>query len=639
MTSRRAAVLVLLATLAVPIRAASAAEELAVVSVDTSALPLVSVSLDVPRALASSEPGAEDFLVVENGIPVTAHVFAAEDEQLDVVLAVDTSGSMTGDPIADARRAALGFIELLPDGTRVAVVGFGDAVAVIRDLDDASPSPQAAVESLAAGGETSLYDAVVAAVAVLEGSDADRRVAVLLSDGGDTVSAATLEQAAAALTGSGAELHVVSLESDEANAGILQTLAAASGGRVVTAPDAAGLAAAYRDIADRIAARYRVAWVTDAAGPTDVAILVRSGDLAVRADVTVDLPAAPLGPVDSGPATTAAPPTTLHTADPPPEGVVVDPPSLLQGSWALPAGVGALLVGGIAAMLLALTGRGARPFGRKSKRHGVDAVMGPLTSRAETAADRVLASVPARGIDRTLDRAGIAMRPAEYLVLSASLGVTATILAYAALGPVAGVATFGLAVAGPRLLLRVMAGRRRSAFADQFEGTLQIISGSLRAGYGLMQAISTVGSESPSPTKEEFGRVVVENQLGRSVEDSLRAMSERMDNEDLRWIVEAIDIQYEVGGNLAEVLDTVAETIRDRSQIRRQVKALSAEGRLSAGILIALPFGLAAMIAVVSPDYLADLTGSTLGRVMIGVALVLVGIGAVWIKRIVKVVF
>jgi tight adherence protein B len=247
--------------------------------------------------------------------------------------------------------------------------------------------------------------------------------------------------------------------------------------------------------------------------------------------------------------------------------------------------------------------------------------------------------MPSRGIDRALDRAGIALRPAEYVVLSASIGVTAVIFAYGLVGPVGALLALTLAVLGPRFLLRFLAKRRRNAFADQFEGTLQIISGSLRAGYGLMQAVSTVGAESATPTKEEFGRVVVENQLGRSVEDSLRAMADRMDNDDLRWVVDAIDIQYEVGGNLAEVLDTVAETIRDRSQVQRQVRALSAEGRMSAVILIGLPFGLAGMIAVVSPDYLADLTGTTLGRIMMGVALVLIGIGAVWIRRIVRVVF
>ena len=154
-----------------------------------------------------------------------------------------------------------------------------------------------------------------------------------------------------------------------------------------------------------------------------------------------------------------------------------------------------------------------------------------------------------------------------------------------------------------------------------------------------MQSVSTVAAEAPSPTGQEFARVSVENQLGRTVEQSLRAMAGRMENEDLEWVVEAIDIQYEVGGDLAEVLDTVAETIRDRDQIRRQVKALSAEGRISAVILVTMPFAIAFLINMVSPEYLTELTGTGIGRVMIGAALVMIGIGAAWIKRIVKVVF
>lgn len=633
-----AAVVILLAVPAT----AHASDELTVVSVDTENLPLVSVSFDVPDSMAR-DLAADDFLVIENGAAITAHVFTAADERLDVVLAIDTSGSMSGDPITQAREAASQFLELLPSGARVAVVGFGDEVATIRGLDESRPSPSSAVGSLAAAGETSLYDAVLVAVGLMEQSDAERRVVVLLSDGGDTVSRATLEEAAAALASSPAELHIVALESTESDAEALRVLAEAAGGVVATASDAAGLAAAYREIADRLAARYRIAYVTDSHGPTELTVVIRHDDLAVRADLTVELPGAPATPYRPAPPTTPLPPTTLHTPGPAPVGTPSQPPTLLRGSWAFPVGVVALLGGALTVLVLTLTGGDGsprRPAPKDgSRRRRVPRVVGVLTSRAETAADHLLETVPARGIDRALDRAGIDLRPAEYVVLSASLGVTVMIFAYAVLGPLGAAAALAFAVAGPKLLLRALAKRRRDAFADQFEGTLQIISGSLRAGYGLMQAVSTVGSESESPTREEFGRVVVENQLGRSVEDSLRAMAERMDNDDLRWVVDAIDIQYEVGGNLAEVLDTVAETIRDRSQIHRQVRALSAEGRLSAVILIGLPFALAAMIAVVSPDYLADLTGTTLGRIMIGVALVLIGIGAMWIRRIVRVVF
>ena len=206
-------------------------------------------------------------------------------------------------------------------------------------------------------------------------------------------------------------------------------------------------------------------------------------------------------------------------------------------------------------------------------------------------------------------------------------------------GPGGAIVLGALAAATPRTILNVLTERRRRRFADQLEGTLQIIAGSLRAGYGLTQAISTVAAESPEPTASEFNRVVVENRLGRSIEDSLGGMVRRMEDEDLGWVVEAIEIQHEVGGDLAEVLDTVMTTIRDRNQIKRQVHALSAEGRISAYILISLPFVIAGFIAAISPDYLADLTGTGLGRIMLGIAAVMMVAGAAWIRRIIRIDF
>ena len=233
----------------------------------------------------------------------------------------------------------------------------------------------------------------------------------------------------------------------------------------------------------------------------------------------------------------------------------------------------------------------------------------------------------------------MALRPGEFVVVAATaivVGVTTGLV----FGGLAGAIFLGLAAAlAPRLVLRTLTSRRRRAFADQLEGTLQTIAGSLRAGYGLVQAISTLAAEAPKPTAVEFNRVVVENRLGRPVEDSMAAMARRLDDEDLGWVVEAIEIQRDVGGNLAEVLDTVTATIRDRNLIRRQVRALSAEGRISAYILLALPFGIAGFIAMISPDYLGELTGTTIGRVMLGVGALLIVAGALWIKKIIKVEF
>jgi tight adherence protein B len=177
------------------------------------------------------------------------------------------------------------------------------------------------------------------------------------------------------------------------------------------------------------------------------------------------------------------------------------------------------------------------------------------------------------------------------------------------------------------------------AFGDQLEGTLQLIAGSLRAGYGLMQAVNTVAAEAPSPTAEEFDRVVMETRLGRDLIDSLEALSGRVANEDFGWIVQAIRIQREVGGDLSELLDTITSTIRDRHQVHRQVQALSAEGRLSALILILLPIGLAGVILITTPDYLTVLVNTTIGRILIAVGVVLMVTGAVWIRRIVRLTF
>jgi tight adherence protein B len=259
--------------------------------------------------------------------------------------------------------------------------------------------------------------------------------------------------------------------------------------------------------------------------------------------------------------------------------------------------------------------------------------------RVKAIGDRIAGRNETGAMDRALDRAGVALRPGEFVIVSAT-GVVVGVTAGLVMGGTIGAVFLGAAAAAaPRTILRTLANRRRRAFANQLEGSLQTIAGSLRAGYGLVQAMSTVAEESPSPTSDEFNRVVVESRLGRSIEESLAAMAERLENEDLGWVVEAIEIQHEVGGNLAEVLDTVTNTIRERNQLRRQVQALSAEGKISAIILLSLPLVIAFFIAMISPDYLAELTETGVGRIMIGVAALLMLAGSAWIKKIIRVDF
>jgi tight adherence protein B len=172
---------------------------------------------------------------------------------------------------------------------------------------------------------------------------------------------------------------------------------------------------------------------------------------------------------------------------------------------------------------------------------------------------------------------------------------------------------------GARLFVTFKADRRQAKFAEQLADTLQLLSGSLRAGYSLMQAIDAVAREADAPTSDEFGRIVVETRLGRTPTTRSTRWPNGCASRTSRWVMQAIQIHREVGGDLAEVLDTVGDTIRERDQIRRQVKALSAEGRLSGYVLLALPFAIGGIIFVTNRPYIAELTsGGLLGWGLIG---------------------
>lgn len=185
-----------------------------------------------------------------------------------------------------------------------------------------------------------------------------------------------------------------------------------------------------------------------------------------------------------------------------------------------------------------------------------------------------------------------------------------------------------------RVGLSVLVQRRRTAFEAQLGETLTMISGGLRAGHSVLRAIDAVAQEASEPTATEFSRVVNETRLGRDLQESLNEVSQRMKSEDFGWMTQAIEINREVGGDLAEVFDQVGETIRERTQIRGTVKALSAEGKLSAIILMALPVLLFILIGLANPKYMGQLTGHPVGWMLLGIAAVMMTIGGIWVHKI-----
>jgi len=263
-----------------------------------------------------------------------------------------------------------------------------------------------------------------------------------------------------------------------------------------------------------------------------------------------------------------------------------------------------------------------------------------LADHASEVAERSLERSGHRsGLETSLERAGINMRSGEYLVLA----VTAAFVAFA-LGALLGgllVAIIFAAVVGvsARVAITILAERRLAKFDAQLETTLPLMAGSLRAGFGIMQALDAVARESDAPTNEEFRRLVMESRLGRDLGDSLSALAARVKSEDFDFVVQAIDIHRQVGGDLAEVLDKVASTIRDRNRVRRQVQTLSAEGRMEASVLFALPFVMFVVIQIINPGYLHELTGQGGGKVLLAIGLGLMIVGGVWMRRLIRLVF
>ena len=212
-----------------------------------------------------------------------------------------------------------------------------------------------------------------------------------------------------------------------------------------------------------------------------------------------------------------------------------------------------------------------------------------------------------------------------------------------AIGALIGIFRFGISIGPvllgvigfiiPPLVVTYLQRRRQNLFNDQLTGMLQLLSNSLKTGYAIDRALETVATKSRPPVSTEFERVTTEITLGTSVEDALSALLLRINSPDLEFIVTAILLHVRVGGNLAEVLDTISDTLRDRLQTKRDMSVLTAQSRASATIITGLPILLALGLYVFVPGYFAPMTSTFVGFVLLGFAALLVIVGNVLIRR------
>ncbi|MFI7586095.1 type II secretion system F family protein [Spongisporangium articulatum] len=499
------------------------------------------------------------------------------------VVVLDTSGSMRhGRDLDAARAAAEVYAGAVGDDVAVGLVSFAATTSTVAPTTDRE-ALGTALDGVAAGGRTALYDGLLAGVrAAGPGGDV-----VLLSDGQDTASHAGLEDALAAVADGGVHVDVVAFRPGSGSADPLRRIALAGGGRLVTARDAGELGAAFR-VAAASAHRPPVVTLPAAGGAAPLGLAVLVGALAA---IGVGLL---LWPRRSSAAEQ------------------LDAALRAYGFGATPAAAGPQEEGSSSAVARRVLGLSERFLSRGDRRE-----------RSALA----------------LDRAGLTLLPREWLVLRACVllagaAVGAVLVPGRVLGLLLGAAA---AFAVPVLWLRQRQSARCGAFADQLPDTLQIVASGLRSGFSLPQALASAQDGGLQPMAAELGRALSAARFGLELEDELEQVAMRMRSDDWRMAVMAVRIQRSVGGNLAEILLTTAATLRERAGVVRQVKALSAEGRLSAWVLMGLPVLVGAFLLMFRRDYLEPLWTTPVGVGLLLLSALMMAAGTTWMLKVARV--
>jgi tight adherence protein B len=602
--------------------AQDADDQLEIVSIDTSDFPEVTVTVAADPSL----PGSSAWEILESGQLIEAT--SEPGSSGPVVVLVDASASMaTSGALQASQQAIAAWANSLAADQSIGVVSFADqATLVVAPTTDAS-SVGGSVAGIQPGSGDALVDGVLRSIQELD----DGGTIILVTDGvGEDAAPETgsLTEARAAADDAGIELAVIAVD----GGGTLAPLEALDLPTSATpGPPADVVTAGLQAEQARLASVTQLRWVSDSQAPAiDIAISV--GD--ARAIKTA--------------------PTGLEVAMP--EAVVpsVSGPSFLQGSTGRMVVVGSVLVAVgalVAALMMIFMRRPDDIVGRLSiytddaarqaaadESNGSFAETGMMRRAVELTEGFAVKHGMLDKVGAKLDQADLPLRPAEALLLYAFGVVGGAVFGLLLLGGMlGGIVGLAIGIVGPQMAIRFLRARRLKKFMAQLPDTLTLLSSTLRAGYSLVQGVETVAQETEDPMARELQRVIVEHRLGRPLEEALEDMAKRMDSNDFEWAVMAIRIQREVGGNLAELLQTVSETMVLRERMRREVKALTAEGTISALVLGLLPVGLGGVMYMVAPDYIGKLFDETIGQVMLVACGISMAAGLAWMRKIIAI--
>jgi tight adherence protein B len=578
------------------------------------------VAVDGIPGEATVDPASVRVEVDGRAVESSAKSIAAGDVTRTTVLVLDASNSMRqGGKFASATAAVDAFLAAAPDDVRIGLVPFaGDLGDVIEPTTD-HESVRAALADITLRKGTGVYDAMAEGLAQV-GTDGSRSLLVL-SDGGDTNSSTTLDVVTKDSQDGGVVVDVVSLANPK-NAETMSSLADGTGGQVIPAEQGA-LESVFSDQADALAQQLVVTFdrPEDVADEVNISVGLESGGTTYTDSAFVSIGTASSAPdlVSSGKS-------------------LVGTPGMLAGALALALGFAGVLAVAISGPNKSSADRRLDEYfgeGRSGKRRSDSTA--DIKGSAVALTDKVVSADLETRISQRLAGAGSALTASEWLLLHAGIAMGAALACFVLGGGGLAVLGFVLGLVGPWVYLKFRHSRRLNRFNGQLAETLGLMAGGLQAGLSLPQAVDSVVREGNEPMAGELRRALVEQRLGVDITDALEGVGQRMDSADFDWIVMAIRIQREVGGNLAEILHTVADTLREREYLRRQVRALSAEGRLSGYILVGLPPLIGVYMLFVNPEYISVLYTTIPGFLLLGLAAVLLSIGAFAMSKLAKV--
>jgi tight adherence protein B len=555
--------------------------------------------------------------VTENGRRVTGvdvAPVAAAGIHFGVVLALDASESMTGAPLAGALDAARTFVTRREGEQEVGIVAFNGEVRVVQEpTNDAAALRRALVRAPELAYGTRIHDAVEESLALLARARLSSGTIVLLSDGADIGSKSSIDDAIAKARARHVRVFAVGLRSGAFDSAALRKLARETGGTFAEASSPERLAAIYDALGRRLASEYVVRYRSDAAPRSEVDVSIWFHGLGTASTKYVAPTPAGLQP--------------YHRSD----------WARFIASPAAPF-VLALLIAGLAALTVI-------GFARPRRSTLVERVDGFASGRGIPAptpiAETVAPKRPRResallaSLERKLEIARVDMSAGRLVLLTAG-GTAVVVLVLWTFAPI-----FALIGLSTPLITRGWLAKKlravRDLFSDQLAPNLQVLASALRSGHSFAGGLAVVVEHASEPSRSELRRAVADEQLGVPVEEAIRRVADRMKSRDLEQIALLAELQRTAGGNAAEVLDTVVETIRERSDLRRLVRTLTAQGRMARWILSALPVCAGIGLWLIQPAAVEPLLHTPTGQLMLVVAAGLVVTGSFAIQKIVDI--